>query len=249
MFKRFVLCAALVALISVGSRSADASLIMVLNDLSTAGADVVIIDDSLAGTVSSTTAWTSNTTDVIGAGVPDFMLFSGTVGGFTVIATTGTSETNGIGLDSVSVSSTSGGAIDILLIDTDFIDNGFAFLTSFNILAGGVGTVIGQSGYDDGNSEGSYAGDGSGFSLLWPGAIIETEFMTSTSANNPFMGWSPDGVSGSYSMFLAARITHTGAGTTQWSSLLRQIPEPGSLAVWALIGGIGLVAGRRRSRS
>jgi hypothetical protein len=228
--------AAVLAVAMAWMPCANASLILGLTDGSTS---VIVIDDSPSATLSSGGSWTSTTADSNAtAGV---VSFSGSIGSFVVNVTTGISKpligATSIDLNSVNVSGGSG-TLRMFLIDTDF----FASLAGTRVVQGSIGgTTTGSVNYAIGGVLDSNA---------------ETGFSALTSLG-PFSGGAFSGidygsafVSGLFSMAMQIEITHTGAGNiTSFDSMLQVIPEPGSLAVWALIGGLGLVCGRRRRRA
>jgi hypothetical protein len=196
---------------------AQAALILRL----TSGADSITITDGGVGDVNPN------------AGV---ITFIGSVGTFLLNVTTGTStpSTASMDLNSVNVSSTSGGTLLIELTDTDFLATG------------------------DGTLRGDVGGTTQGAVQFWAYKCESNEaFCTSGSdaaihlgpfSSGPFSGSETDGHGplDPYSMTLVAEIAHTGTQVTTFDFQVQNIPEPAILVLFGLGLGAMAWAGRRR---
>lgn len=203
------------------STGANASLILRLDDLSTAGVDVEIVDGA-GGDWAPGLGWVAH----IGtAGSWAFNLTGGLGNGVSSIF--------GIDLGSISASSPAGGTLRISLTETD-LSLGAGSPISVASLIGGTtqGTVTYNSWLDDGNlpfGMGSLLFSGS----AGPGAFSAAG-STTVSMANPF------------SLTLQVDITHVGMKATSFD-FAAQIPEPSTVALLG-IGLLGLaVASRRKS--
>lgn len=189
--------------------------------LSSGTSSVVVIDESLAGTLSSAGSFTSTSADSLaGAGI---IGYSGAVGGFIVNVTTGISKPligpYAIDLNSVSVSGTAG-TLTIGLIDTDFVVPGNGLYTLLSELGGATDGIVGSAtgGALDSNAEIGFSAD-----------TLQGPF-----GAGPFSGADRADVflNGSFSLNTVVTITHSGAGQiTSFNHKLSVVPEPGSCAV------------------
>ena len=228
------------------AQESPASLLLILNDISTPGADVVVLDDLASGAVSDTGSWTSTIGDT--SSDAGQVQFNGSVGSFNVNVTTGLSSptigNNTLQLNSVSVSGAPG-TLELWLIDTDFVDNTWTFNTQF----GGTttGAVSFASFVDADNREGSFDSE----YVYAPGVALEYEapyasdgvFSFNESADNIVAG------DDSFSLALGVLIEHDDAGdVTGFSARLSQVPEPGALAVWSVLA-MGMLLPKRRRKS
>lgn len=169
--------------------------------------------------------------------------FAGSLGGWLINVTTGLSGPvlsapfPHLDLNSVNVTSPSGGNLTIMLTDTDFTfsDPVAAFVTSL----GGTtnGNLSFQVYVNNDNTEFSTAGTKvADFGPFGSGAF-------SASAG----GFAP--ISGPYSVTLVATFAHSRAGQVTSFDGEFQIPEPEALAMFGigLLGMGGLIARRRRT--
>lgn len=219
--------------------NASASLILELDDLSTVGVDITVIDDSSAGTLSSGGGITSNTDDgFVGAGTINF---SGSVGNFIINVTTGISKPvigpARIDLNSVNVSSNAAGLFEIRLTDTDF---GPTTGASLNLGIGGTtdGTITAFAFGDEANGEFGVGGGGI--------------FSTAAMGPGPFSATASGtiGASLAHSLSLAIIVDHSsGAGQISSFNAEVAVPEPTSLGLLGM-GLLGLGwAGRKHGRA
>ncbi len=249
---RFVVFAALAAMFVLGAVSADAALVLSLDDtaMGQAGvAEVIIVDGSLAGT---STPFGLSTHDDADGNVDGSILFStGTspmVAGssWKITAAAGLSKPNlgelvfGVVDMVLLATSTSSGTLMLHTTDTDFNPDGVSFGGGLVANIGGTtnGTVSFDAWFDAGNAEfgGSpLAGTGS---VSGPVAFAETFSI-------------PVGqVSGPYSLTERVVVTHTGAAGTSFNAELKMVPEPATIVIWSTLGLFGIaLAWRRRKAS
>ncbi len=246
MLKKILLGSVSLIITVLLAQESPASLLLILNDISTPGADVVVLDDLAAGAESDTGSWTSTIGDTPNdAGQ---VQFNGSVGSFDVNVTTGLSSptigNNTLQLASVNVSGAPG-TLELWLIDTDFVDNTWTFNTQF----GGTttGTVSFASFVDADNEEGSFD---HGY-VFAPGDALEFESPFASNGAFNFNESSDNIVAGddSFSLALGVLIQHDDADDiTGFSARLSQVPEPGALAVWSVLA-MGMLLPKRRRKS
>ena len=238
MLKKFLLTALAVAIVGVFGNPSDASLVLLIDDHSTSGFDVIVIDNQPAGSTSSGGSWTSTIADsnmTLGG-----VVFNGAVPNFEINVSTGVSKplvhNNQIDLNSVVASfASNGGALTMIVLDTDFVDNGHGFRTQI----GGTtnGEVLAESWVSANN--GDSAADFTGV-----GPVSASPWFTET----PF-SWSEDGNATHNTVFgmaASAYVHHENAGMTSFDLNFQQIPEPTTVLIWSMLAGVGLVVRRRR---
>ena len=128
MIKKFLINSLVIAFAGVFSSTSDASLVLVIDDGSTTGIDIVVIDNQPAGSTSSGGAWVSTMADsnmVVGG-----VVFNGSINSWDINVSTGISKplvtNNQIDLNSIVASFDPAGAgwLHMMVLDTDFVDNG-----------------------------------------------------------------------------------------------------------------------------
>ena len=212
--------AASLSLAMLCATTAQAAFVLTLDD--TAGHTITVNDNGVGDSNSD-------------SGV---ITYSGSLGGsvFNINVTTGVSDPllgpGVLNLNSINVSSTSGGTLQIQLTDTDFTGPVSAYDSSY----GGTtdGSVSIDFRYDTSNAEFG------GSSLLNTGAMAGS-----------FSGGSTSSVASAdpYSLSIFATIVH-GAGnqSSNFGATLQPVPVPA--AVWLFGSGLaGLVSVARRRRS
>lgn len=203
------------------SANANAAFVLTLDDLGTAGIDVIISDEQGAG-FSTTVGATTDVDSFNGAGV---LTYVGAAGGFSVNVTTGVSKPIAgqgvLDLNSLNVSGGSG-TLRIGLTDTGFVDG----VNQYQTHLGGTtdGSVDFNFLFDAANAEFG------GSAFYDPAAFTAGAFSASQAA----------AVSGSpYSLTIFAEITHSAAAEiTSFDAELSPvvIPLPGT--AWLFVGGI-----------
>lgn len=215
--------AAAVALGALAPMASHASLILTIDDLSTAGVDLTVVDGAL---------------NDLSSGNNGQIVYVGSVGNWSFNATSalgvGTTDIFGIDLNTLSVSSRTGGTLRITLTETDLTYNSSGLL---NITSGIGGTTNGSVSFaayaDDSNAAFGkavtlFSGTGSG------GAFSQQSSMMTTLVD-PF------------SLTLQVDITHTGSQATSLD-FSSQVPEPGSLALLSVaLLGAGAAVRRRKN--
>ena len=209
---------------------ARAEMILFLDDLSTSGIDVIVGDDLTAGSASSI-GNTTTADDWAGAGT---IQFNGTLGAFIVNVTTGISKPvigpARIDLNSVNVTGSARGQLQIGLTDTDFL------------YPSGMAPVVNSiGGTTDGTVQSLWAADpGSGAFILgssWGvtglfsgGAFSGTMYATSAlDTSTPF------------SLSNWVTITHTAAGQITSFDSEVAVPVPGAVLLGMLgLGAVGI---------
>jgi hypothetical protein len=145
-------------------------------------------------------------------------------------------------LTSLSATSAGAGALTVRLSDTDFgplAANGhFSSSVGGTALAAGASVTINT--YGDSNNL-VFGDDGS------------TAQSSQTFSSVPFSGAvdAPMGgpLANPYSLTVEAIMVHPGTGSSGYSAVLKAgLPEPASLAVWSLLGCVGLLVRPRRDR-
>lgn len=227
------------------SRDTEASFIMTIDDASTAGTDIIIIDDSPAGTTSSGGGYLSNKPDQTGTGVtpPDIpvlgqITYNGNLGVFTVLVTvalskpvTGPTPSEAkINVTNVSVTASGSGTLIIEVTDTDFV---LATQSLYNMVVknriGGEtdsGTVLAQGWMDPNNVEFGNAGAG----VLTPGSM--GPFGPGSFSGEAAITGSPLTAGNPFSLTEKITFSHTGAfKVTSFDKKLSAsaTPEPGTL--------------------
>ena len=123
----------------------------------------------------------------------------------------------------------------MIVLDTDFVDNGYGFRTQI----GGTtnGEVLAESWVSANN--GDSAADFTGV-----GPVSASPWLTET----PF-SWSEDGNATHNTVFgmaASAYVHHENACMTSFDLNFQQIPEPTTVLIWSMLAGVGLVVRRRR---
>jgi PEP-CTERM motif len=223
LFKTLI-AAATVALAAAVPTTSHATLTLTVDDLSTAGVDVVL-----------------NDTDAINA----FLLQSGPVGSWSTSVAIGSgngwSSLFGIDLTSFAASSDVGGTLRITLTETDLTLGANGGPVTVNSFIGGTtqGTIAYSAWLDDANNSLNVANPTGQGSLLFSGSTSSMSFndrgQGTTLASDPF------------AMTLQVDITHTGRYTSSFD-FQTTVPEPGTLALLSVaLLGAGFAARRRNA--
>jgi hypothetical protein len=229
---------------------AQAGLVLTLDDLSTSGIDVIVVDEGPIGT-NTAKGLSTDLDGGLGAGL---VSFAGAVGAFVVNVSTGISkpflggsDVAVLDLNSINVNGGTIGTIEITLTDTDFVLDGPQtgmwqdFYLKHNIGGTTTGVVTSQVYIDSANQEFGQE--------MSPGPCGEILF------GNVYGGScvlkTDDLAAGPFSLSQVVRITHDSiADITSFDSEVRaEISEPASLAIFAAgLLGLGVLRRRRATR-
>ncbi len=223
-FLKKVVAAASVALMAAVPMAAHAGLTLTVDDLATAGVDVVL-----------------NDADAINA----FILQSGPVGSWAMSVAVGSgngwSSIFGIDLTSFAASSNAGGTLRITLTETGLTMGANGGPVAVNSFIGGTtqGTIAFSSWLDDANRSLNVADPAGQGTLLFSGSSSGASFdargQGTTLASDPF------------AMTLQVDITHTGRQTSSFD-FQATVPEPGTLGLLSVaLLGAGFAARRRKA--
>ncbi len=236
MFKKSLLCAFLATIFIGSANTADASLILVLR--SGSSAEVVVIDNEVAGTTVG--SWTSTADDsnmALGSAV-----FNGSYEQYSTVNVTAQSKPE-LPLNEMDL----GGTVSTRESDTRELV-AFAFDLGF---AGTGPSFLSQTG---GTNDGDFGArtfvNGSNTDNLGDYSLIATSG-TFTPADSPFSWSQTDNVAhGSpFGMLVEGRFSFDSPGGTTFDINLKQVsavPEPTTVLIWSMMAGIGLVVRRRR---
>ena len=239
----------MVGLLAWAVGSASAALVLMIDDTSTAGVDVVVVDDSDGALGTSTTVGNSNKADSW-TGFDGIVGWQGVLNGMVISATGMSKPVIGIPQKAIlhldGITMQGNGQVVIALTDTDYELQNYLAQDMFWHTVGGTvangGSISFEGGLDYDNQEFGIdtAGDPlnsdsevtsdlgpygpGGFAELW-GTHIQFP------AEAPF------------SMVNIATITHTQGGVTSFDSEV-VVPEPATVIIWSLLGCIGFVASR-----
>lgn len=219
-----LVAAASVALMAALPATSHATLTLTVDDLSTAGVDVVLND---------------------AAAINAFLLQSGAVGSWSMSVAAGSgngwSSIFGIDLTSFAASSNAGGTLRITLTETGLTLGANGGPVTVNSAIGGTtqGVVSYSSWLDDANNPLNVANPTGQGTLLFSGSSSSMAFAATgqgtTLASDPF------------AMTLQVDITHTARATTSFD-FSATVPEPGTLALLSVaLLGAGFAARRRNA--
>jgi len=218
-----------------GTSLANASLVLTLDDLTTVGIDVIVVDNADGGIGTVTGKGVSNFAD--GSATFGVVNYNGVVGTWTVNISTGVSDpviADSLDLNSVNVSG-GVGSLQIMLTDTGYTSPTTGLLSEI----GGTtnGTVTASQSFDPNNAE---FGIGT---TINQGPFVGGAFSDTQGASFPL-------ALGPYSLTETVTINHTAAGQITSFDYSSSVPEPASLGMLGLgLVGLGFAARRRRKTS
>ncbi len=216
-----LLASTAVSLLALAPLSSSATLILTLDDLSTAGVDVTIVDNG-AGDIDSALS---------------FLAYNGKVGTWSFNTTAGfgngTSDIFGIDLFSGNASSSAGGTLRISLTETNLSFGQAPGMLPISSLIGGTtqGSIAYSSYADDANA--AFGKSVLLFSGSASGGAFSNGSTVLTQLSDPF------------SLTLQVDITHVGKKTSSFD-FAAQIPEPTTLALLSVALLAAGAATRRR---
>ncbi len=221
---------AVAAVLIVGGLSANAEMVLTL-DVPGGVTEVIMSDGRGAGWVTASGLVTT-VADPDGL-IDGAMIFTGGLGAFNILVTTGISAPNigpnRIDLFDLSVTSFAAGSISIGLTDTDFTGStlGLGPWHTESSIGGTTDNTVTSSFFAD-------AGNAEFGATYGPAATVYTG--PSFSADNSFHSFSPVNL---FSLSTFATITHSSAGqVSSFDHTVEMIPAPGT----TLLGIIGLAA-------
>lgn len=241
----------LLAVVSLAyATSARADIVVSFNDLGSAGVEVIIADNSPAGTMTALGASTHADADATAGmiSVPVGL----TAGSFLIDPATTVFTLGGGANDALLdllllVEATSPGTLEALVTATNLsLDNGAATLTGnlggFSTPAVGGSSITYQAGFDPGNGQFTFPGGSTVGPVSIGGSTFGTSLTTPVSGSNPFS--------------LSEQVTITAGSGGQIIGFDGAagaddplVPEPSSILLWTVAAGVIGVTARKRARS
>lgn len=246
--KSWPIWAATVGVVCLVHSAAFGALVLTLDDLGIAGIEVIVVDGMPIGT--GTTKGPS--THVDANALAGRVSFGGVVGGFTITDTTGTSkpvvgDADTARLDLTNFSTKGIGTLEIMLTDTGFMLAGQTtqpIILTHTMAGTDFGDSVSAAGFlDEANMEFGASRAAAVLSVPPPaGPAFALEGVT---VGPPLAMMTP------FSLSETVKLVHSSMDQiSDFNTTLKcEVPEPSSVAMWGLVGCVGLVTYRRRRRS
>jgi hypothetical protein len=247
MKKYLIIGLAALVMAVASSRDADAAFVLAIDDGNNGSVEIVVVDQSAAGTATQNVG---ASTDADGSAVAGTILISKSIGVWFVQVSIAASKP-AVGPAQVHLTvlviSSGAGTIRVGATDTDFANpTGLSgIVTSIGGTTAGTVSAFGETAYAGASANkefsGGYAPAGTPDASVSQGPLGPGAYSGTVTA-----GASPVTP---FSLTNYVVITHAGAGLTSADHTVSIAPEPGSLAVFGGLSVLGAFFMRRRKKT